>query len=91
VIPLPHGLPGSRIRDNHARGSDCSSARPRSSRTWTLKAPITRPTYSATTGFQRRLATGLQASRSFVLPEISDQGLPTSEFELVTWLVSLAE
>lgn len=40
--------------------------------------------------FQKRLATGLQASRAFVLPEMADQVLPTSEFELVTWLVVLA-
>lgn len=40
--------------------------------------------------FQKRLATGLQSSRAFVLPEIADQVLPTSEFELVTWLVVLA-
>lgn len=40
--------------------------------------------------FQQRLASGLQRSRQFVLPEVSDQVLPTSDFELVTWLVILA-
>ncbi len=40
--------------------------------------------------FQKRLASGLQNSRSFVLPTTEAQPQPTSEFELVTWLVILA-
>ncbi|MGH7944131.1 MAG: hypothetical protein ACREF9_03865, partial [Opitutaceae bacterium] len=40
--------------------------------------------------FQTRLASGLQNSRSFVLPTTEAQPQRTSEFELVTWLVILA-
>lgn len=37
--------------------------------------------------FQRRLASGLQDSRSFVLPDEDDQANDSEDFELVTWLV----
>jgi SNF2 family DNA or RNA helicase len=37
--------------------------------------------------FQRRVAGGLQDSRSFIIPEQDEQPNDTSEFELVTWLV----
>jgi hypothetical protein len=37
--------------------------------------------------FQRRVAGGLQDSRSFIIPEEDEQPNDTSEFELVTWLV----
>jgi SNF2 family DNA or RNA helicase len=37
--------------------------------------------------FQSRLASGLQNSRSFVLPTTDEQPKPNSEFELITWLV----
>jgi len=40
--------------------------------------------------FQKKLADSLQASRSFILPTMEEQVLPTSDFELVTWLVVLA-
>ncbi len=40
--------------------------------------------------FQERLASGLQNSRSFVLPTADAQPKSGSEFELVTWLVILA-
>lgn len=37
--------------------------------------------------FQKRLASGLQHSRHFVLPTTNEQPQPDSAFELVTWLV----
>jgi len=40
--------------------------------------------------FQKRLASGLQHSRQFVLPTVEEQPQPDSAFELVTWLVVLA-
>lgn len=46
---------------------------------------------SITATYQQKLATGLQSSRQFILPTLAEQ--PTSEetgFELVTWLVLLA-
>ena len=39
--------------------------------------------------FQKRLASGLQHSRQFVLPTVDEQPQPDSVFELVTWLVLL--
>ena len=42
--------------------------------------------------FQNRLASGLQQSREFILPEVSDQPHEDAEeFELVTWLVLLGD
>lgn len=44
---------------------------------------------SITITFQKRLATGLQGSRQFVLPTEDEQPQPDSSFELITWLVLL--
>ena len=44
---------------------------------------------SITDIFQKRLASGLQGSRQFVLPTESEQPQSDSAFELVTWLVLL--
>jgi len=52
---------------------------------------LTRVAESVAGTFQTRLASGLQSSRSFVLPEADAQPKSTSEFELVTWLVILDE
>ena len=45
---------------------------------------------SITATFQKRLASGLQGSRQFVLPTLDEQPQPDSAFELVTWLVLLS-
>jgi hypothetical protein len=45
---------------------------------------------SITATFQKRLASGLQGSRQFVLPTLDEQPREDSAFELVTWLVILA-
>jgi SNF2 family DNA or RNA helicase len=37
--------------------------------------------------FQKRLASGLQSSRDFVIPKQNEQARETSDFDLVTWLV----
>lgn len=37
--------------------------------------------------FQKRLATGLQASRDFVIPKQNEQAREATDFDLVTWLV----
>ena len=37
--------------------------------------------------FQKRLASGLQSSRDFVIPKQSEQARETTDFDLVTWLV----
>lgn len=42
---------------------------------------------SVATIFRKRAATGLQASRSFVLPDEQDQVHEKTDLELVTWLV----
>ncbi len=52
---------------------------------------LTRMIESTSGVFQQKLATGLQGSRSFVLPVADVQPQSRSEFELVTWLVLLAE
>ncbi|HON48591.1 MAG TPA: hypothetical protein PLZ60_12660, partial [Kiritimatiellia bacterium] len=42
--------------------------------------------FSAAT-FRKRVASGLQTSRSFIIPHKEEQASETSDFELVTWLV----
>ena len=37
--------------------------------------------------FQKRLASGLQSSRDFVIPKQNEQARETADFDLVTWLV----
>ena len=37
--------------------------------------------------FQKRVASGLQSGRDFVIPDQQDQARDTSDFELITWLV----
>jgi SNF2 family DNA or RNA helicase len=37
--------------------------------------------------FRKRMATGLQSGRGFVIPNQEDQANETTDFELVTWLV----
>lgn len=37
--------------------------------------------------FQKRLATGLQSNRDFVIPKQNEQASETTDFDLVTWLV----
>jgi hypothetical protein len=37
--------------------------------------------------FQKRLASGLQSSRDFVIPKQNEQARETTDFDLVTWLV----
>jgi hypothetical protein len=37
--------------------------------------------------FQKRLASGLQSSREFVIPKQNEQARETTDFDLVTWLV----
>ncbi len=39
--------------------------------------------------FQQKLASGIQSSRSFVLPATSEQPTEGAQFELITWLVIL--
>ena len=51
---------------------------------------LTNAVESITATFQKRLAAGLQHSRQFVLPTMTEQPQPDSAFELVTWLVVLA-
>ena len=51
---------------------------------------LTNAVESITATFQKRLASGLQQSRQFVLPTMTEQPQPDSAFELVTWLVLLA-
>jgi len=51
---------------------------------------LARTVESISENFQQRLATGLQGGRSFVLPTANEQPQPTSEFELITWLVLLS-
>ncbi len=41
--------------------------------------------------FSKRVASGLQAGRSFVIPNKDEQASETTDFELVTWLVIKAE
>jgi SNF2 family DNA or RNA helicase len=41
--------------------------------------------------FRRRVVTGLQSGRSFVIPVQDEQANETTDFELVTWLVIKAE
>ncbi len=45
---------------------------------------------SITATFQKRMASGLQGSRQFVLPTLGEQPREDSAFELVTWLVVLS-
>lgn len=51
---------------------------------------LTNVVESAAGTFQTRLASGLQNSRSFVLPVAEAQPQPNSDFELVTWLIVMA-
>lgn len=44
---------------------------------------------SITATYEKRLASGLQQSRQFVLPTVEEQPQADSAFELVTWLVLL--
>jgi superfamily II DNA or RNA helicase len=44
---------------------------------------------SITDTFQKKLATGLQSGRDFLLPTMDEQVAPGVEFELLTWLVIL--
>jgi len=37
--------------------------------------------------FRKRMATGLQTGRGFIIPNQEDQASETTDFELVTWLV----
>jgi hypothetical protein len=37
--------------------------------------------------FQKRVASGLQSGRDFVIPDQQDQARDTTDFELITWLV----
>ncbi|WCJ60923.1 hypothetical protein NXS98_07340 [Fontisphaera persica] len=37
--------------------------------------------------FRKRMADGLQSSRSFIIPNHQDQVSDATDFELVTWLV----
>ena len=37
--------------------------------------------------FTKRVASGLQTARSFVIPNQTEQASETTDFELVTWLV----
>ena len=41
--------------------------------------------------FPKRVASGLQTARSFVIPNHDEQASDTTDFELVTWLVIKAE
>ncbi len=41
--------------------------------------------------FRKRVASGLQTARSFVIPNHNEQASETTDFELVTWLVIKAE
>jgi hypothetical protein len=41
--------------------------------------------------FRKRLVTGLQAGRSFVIPKQQEQADETTDFELVTWLVIMKD
>ena len=41
--------------------------------------------------FRKRVASGLQTARSFVIPNQDEQASETTDFELVTWLVIKAE
>ena len=37
--------------------------------------------------FQKRVVTGLQTERGFVIPDKKHQATETTDFELITWLV----
>ena len=55
-----------------------------------VKDPLSRPDSIAAT-FRKRVASGLQTARSFVIPNQDEQASETTDFELVTWLVIKAE
>jgi SNF2 family DNA or RNA helicase len=48
---------------------------------------LNRAVQSIASTFRRRMVTGLQSGRSFVVPEQQAQAQEATEFELITWLV----
>ncbi len=50
-------------------------------------ALLQRAVASIAATFRKRVASGLQTSRSFIIPHKEEQASETSDFELVTWLV----
>lgn len=79
------------MRQNHARSEDpfrnqgqpqtrCGRRFPKGEDSVRLAASIART-------FQKRVATALQTSRDFVIPDQQHQARETTHFELITWLV----
>lgn len=52
---------------------------------------IERAVGSIAATFRKRIATGIQSGRSFVIPKDTEQANETTDFELVTWLVIKAD
>jgi hypothetical protein len=48
---------------------------------------IERAVGSIATTFRKRIATGIQSGRSFVIPKETEQANEATDFELVTWIV----
>ncbi len=55
-----------------------------------VKDPLSRPDPIAAT-FRKHVASDLQTARSFVIPNQDEQVSETTDFELVTWLVTKTE
>jgi hypothetical protein len=53
----------------------------------TCNALLEKAIASIKSTFQKRIATGLQSQRDFVIPNQQDQATEKSDFELVTWLI----
>lgn len=80
---MPNLLCNSGIKNNHRRGNVADFLKARSLYGNLLDAAIE----SIAQTFQRRVATGLQTGRGFVIPNQQDQAREATDFELITWLV----
>jgi len=80
---MPNQTTASGIRDNHRRGVVADFLKPKiqpGSRFSAVSASFARR-------FQKRVATGLQPGRDFVIPDRREQAGETTDFGRITWLV----